>query len=450
MAEKESKPIELTAVELTPQQEKAAYAIKDWFSGSHLGPSQTFTLAGYAGTGKTYLIDYVIEFVLGLKPMQVAFAAPTGKAAMVLVQKGRDAHTIHHLIYHEIEDKYIVMQGGRPTVRTRLRFAKNKSLPPEYKLIVVDEVSMVSQEMMDDILSFGLPVLCSGDSGQLEPVAANMNSLIRHPDATLTEIVRQKADSPIIRMSADARAGMVGASDYGQAARMVRRCSMSQDDYYSLLCGADQVICGTNATRRSLNVAIRQRLGRNSILPEEGDKIICCANDYSIPIGTGLGLFLVNGCLGKLTSYEEAKGGKDLCVIGFMPDFLNEATEGILADSGAFLRGGFSYDQMQQAYLMKDGSYELAAEYQKRMPGESQAMFAQRAKAETILRRRSVSRERVNEFDYGYAISCHKSQGSEFGRVVVIDESRVFRDKRDKWLYTAITRAKDSIVIIEP
>lgn len=443
--------ISLTNVELTPQQESAADAIKAWFLGPKTGSHQTFTLAGYAGTGKTYLIDYVIQYVLNLKPYEVAFAAPTGKAAMVLVQKGRDAHTIHRLIYHEEESQYVTITAGKPVIHTSMHFTKIRSLPSEYKLIVIDEVSMVSQYMMNDILSFGIPVLCCGDPGQLQPVAADMNRYIAAPNAILSDVVRQAADSPILKLATDTRRGIpLLPGTYGDSLRIVPRWQLGNAEYMKLLTEADQVICGRNATRNSLNDQIRQNLGFGSGDPKPGEKIICCANDYSVPVDANKDFFLINGCIGKLMGFTVIDEQKSLCKISFKPDFLDNQTDGILTDMGAFRSHAFAYDVAQKAYLMQNGTYEIAAPYQKRIPGESHNAYAQRVKTEILNRKRAMAISQINEFDYGYAISCHKSQGSEFDNLVVIDESNSFKNEKNRWLYTAITRAKKTLTIILP
>lgn len=440
-----------SAVELTGQQKSAAEAIKSWYLGSKTGDDQTFALAGYAGTGKTFLIDYVIQNILKLKPSEVAFAAPTGKAAMVLIQKGRDAHTIHRLIYHEDSRQYITFVNGKPIIHTSMHFSRIADLPKEYKLIVIDEVSMVSERMMSDILSFGRPVLCCGDPGQLEPVASGMNHLIKSPDAILSEIVRQAGDSPILRLATDVRSGKpIIPGDYGEGLRIIPKWTMSDSEYMDTLLGADQVICGRNSTRKAINDAMRKALGYSGDLPNAGEKIICCSNNYGITVDKNCEFSLINGCIGTATKAYVLDADTNICGIGFKPDFLDDSTEGIVTDMGAFKNHEFTYDQGQKVYLMPDKRYVLAAPYQSRIPGESRQAYNDRVRTEILNRRRAEATIQINQFDYAYAISCHKSQGSEFDRVVVIDESGAFREERSKWLYTAITRAKKSLTIIEP
>jgi exodeoxyribonuclease V len=203
-----------------------------------------FRVFGYAGTGKTTIVSHAISD-LGLTTGtaglggDVLYAAFTGKAALVMTRKGTPASTIHSLIYHvsepteaeiekikkEIADLAVRLPSMGPAERqfeeVRLkklelqlkdihkpRFTLNPgSILRDAKLLVLDEVSMVGDDMAHDLLSFGKPVLVLGDPGQLPPVKGEGAFTKVQPDVMLTEVHRQTGESAIIRLATMARQG---------------------------------------------------------------------------------------------------------------------------------------------------------------------------------------------------------------------------------------------------
>ena len=204
---------------------------------------------------------------LGLSPHQgdrdggcvpgVVTATFTGKAAYVLKNKGTPARTIHSLIYSVLEatEEEVeaaakkVARGGRQRSATlsgfdrtaaeagieamrqaleqmkKPRFALNpQSDAADAKLIVLDEVSMVGEEMARDLMSFGKPILVLGDPGQLPPIKGEGAFTRDAPDVMLTEIHRQAAESAIIRLATMARQGEpIGFGEYDR--RVLPRCA---------------------------------------------------------------------------------------------------------------------------------------------------------------------------------------------------------------------------------
>lgn len=152
-------------IELTNCQLAAASKIKNWF---YENKEQIFTLSGYAGTGKTFLVKHVVFNILNLDESDVGFVAPTGKAASVMIQRGlTNAGTIHRMIYHAVENETETEVDGKKITSKRISFVKKEKLDYRYKLIVVDEVSMVEQDILEDLVSFGVPLLCCGDRGAI-------------------------------------------------------------------------------------------------------------------------------------------------------------------------------------------------------------------------------------------------------------------------------------------
>ena len=191
----------------SPEQGAALDQVGRWLKR---GDAPLFRLFGYAGVGKTTLARHVAEHASG----KAAFAAYTGKAALVLRSRGcAGATTIHSLIYNAGEGK-----DGAPT------FTLNKDGPASRaSLIVIDECSMVDEELGRDLLSFGKPILVLGDPAQLPPVKGGGFFTEAEPDVMLTHIHRQAADNAIIQLSQTIRdGGEIGYGDYGDA-RVVRR-----------------------------------------------------------------------------------------------------------------------------------------------------------------------------------------------------------------------------------
>src|SRR3954468_3447196 len=196
----------------SPQQDAALKAVAEWLRRG--GEPQGFRLFGYAGTGKTTLARHVAEAVEG----EVAFGAYTGKAALVLRSKGcSEASTIHSMIYRSRESD----EGGPSFVLNR------QSAAAKADLIVIDECSMVDEELGRDLLSFGRPVLVLGDPAQLPPVKGGGFFTEAEPDVMLTEVHRQAKDNPIVRMSIAIReGGRLERGAFGES-RIIRRSEIN-------------------------------------------------------------------------------------------------------------------------------------------------------------------------------------------------------------------------------
>src|ERR1700720_439463 len=196
----------------TPHQDSALKAVADWLKAKpgKNGPPPIFRLFGYAGTGKTTLARHVADGVDG----EVKFAAFTGKAALVMRNKGCDsASTIHSLIYRAresgVEQPSFELWDDAPASKA--------------KLIVIDECSMVDAELGRDLMSFDCPLLVLGDPAQLPPIQGGGFFTDAEPDAMLTEVHRQAQNDPIVRMSMLVREGhRLEPGEYGRTS-VVRR-----------------------------------------------------------------------------------------------------------------------------------------------------------------------------------------------------------------------------------
>lgn len=432
-------------IQLTDLQQKAADMIEKWFNSYKDTHDQVFVLAGYAGTGKTFLVNHIIKDILKLnEEYDVAFVAPTGKAANVLIQRGAlNATTIHRLIYRRVTKKYETQVGDKIITSEKTEFVKKESIT-KYKLIVLDETSMVDSKIMGDLVSFGIPILCCGDPFQLPPPAGSSNGLLDRPNITLTEIVRQSEDNAIVSLATKIRNGEdLHVGNYGDVV-VVSANSLTPERRCYLLTKADQVICGTNARRKIINKEIKKYLGFKPGEINIGEKIICLLNNWDITVDDNDEYYLVNGMIGYVRDFSELKGTKNkLGVLKLEPDFISTISNDLVYDTGNFTSNDERsyYDFHQSVYLMSDGSYEVSNEYHKGCTKDELLKFL-------IQKRDAIRKEQLNFFDSAYCISCHKSQGAEWDNVVVFDESHVFGKEWRRWLYTAITRARKKLVII--
>jgi len=402
------------AEELTADQLEAEKLIEDWFLHS---TKQIFVLAGYAGTGKTTILKHVVCEKLNLTPDDsAAFVTPTGKAATVLIRSGIPAATLHKLIYQSItEEKKIELNGKIITVE-KLSFKRRDSIDKSIKLIVLDEASMVSDEVLYDLTEFGVKLLLCGDNAQLPPVEG-LNGFLTEPDYTLKTIVRQQLGNPIIKLSEMAREGkFIPYGNYGGSCVVMSKRNLTGEKRKRALLHADQIICGTNKTRVQINDEVRKMKGLGQF-PENGDKLICTLNNWETFIDSEMRFNLVNGIIGtvKQPFYDFEKS---IGFIQFKPEFLEDfCPEALPIDLGIFESGYYRYKR---------------GDYFEKTDESGQA----------------VSAFTLNRFEYGYCISCHKAQGSEFDNVIIFDESYAFKEDKNRWLYTAITRAKKKLIIL--
>ncbi|CAN5205556.1 ATP-dependent RecD-like DNA helicase [soil metagenome] len=359
----------------SPQQDAALSAVARWLQS---GEPQLFRMFGYAGTGKTTLARHIAEAVDG----DVAFAAFTGKAALVLRNKGCvGAQTIHSLIYR-----------SRGVDEESPTFVLNReSTAAKAKLIIIDECSMVDEDLGRDLLSFGTPVLVLGDPAQLPPVKGGGFFTETEPDIMLTEVHRQAADNPIVRMSMIIReGGRLDVGEYGPS-RVIRRSEVDPQ----LVMSADQVLVGMNKTRRNYNARMRQIMGRTETVPVAGEKLVCLRNDKSKGLLNG-GSWIVQelktskkGLVTMRVTPEDDPSGKPVKV-SVLPNFFDGTEDEI--------------------------PWEL--------------------------------RKHTDEFTFGYALTVHKAQGSQWNDIVLFDESFAFREHRARWLYTGLTRAAETITVV--
>jgi len=390
-------------MELTRKQEEGLKIAID----RHRAGEKYTVIAGYAGTGKSTLVRFIID-ALDVEEGYVAYTSFTGKAAEVLRKKGNpNAMTLHKLLYDSIPRA----AGG---------FYRKPKADIGYTVVVVDEISMVPKELINLLFKHKVYVICLGDPFQLPPINKDEdNHLLDNPHIFLDEIMRQEADSEIIQLTMKIRNNEPIDFFQGENIQILPKEQLNT----GMLLWADQILTATNQRRLNINAQVRALLNRGPE-PEDGDKVICLRNywdDYSIN-----GDPMVNGTIGTLTNVFRT---------------WRELPKYVKSDIKKF-------DVICGDFVTDDGIYEMT-EIDRMMLMTGMKCCDWRL-AYKLGRLKNKYGEIVpREFAYGYAITCHKAQGSEWDKVLVLEENFPF-DKKEhsRWLYTACTRASEKLVLV--
>ena len=421
------RPQPMTVI-MSPDQSEAFGKICHWLASRQV---KVMTLAGLAGSGKTTILKHVLSHAKD-RGVKVSVAAFTGKAVSVLHSKGlMEAQTLHSLLYtplggpsemwldarkdwkdwcqqvvdtnpnfyNDAQVEAAVEQGLFGDVQVynhwkgvRADYDEKKDGRPKWErvqsidsdLVIVDEASMVNNQLHEDLQRVAFQILYVGDHGQLEPIGANPKLMLR-PDVRLEKIHRQAADSGIIHFAHHVRKGK-----HPLNWNSTQDVHVTQDP--GAAAGHDVVICGFNRTRVMLNHRLRQIRGIQTPMPVAGEPVICLRNNSKE------GLF--NGHVCKL---QEIRPTKD-------PSLFDLTVEN------------------------SQGQVTIVPALKNQFGAEKPAQFVPRG---------------VALFDWAYALTAHKSQGSEFGRVAVYEELGSSWDPR-RWRYTSATRAKAHLTYICP
>lgn len=389
---------------LTIKQEEAIKIAVERFKAKE----KYVVISGYAGTGKTTLVQYIIS-ALGVDPNGVAYATFTGKAASVLRNKGNEnAMTLHKLLY-----EHTPMPDGS--------FIKTPKKELEYNIVVIDEISMVPKEMVELLFSFdGVFAICLGDPFQIPPINPDGdNHLLDSPHVFLDEVLRQAQESGIVRLSMKIRNGE--RFDNFSANDVMIVPSYKFVD--GMITWADIVLCSTNRTRKNINEHTREMLGYHQPIVN-GEKIICARN-YWNKTSTEENA-LVNGCVGYLDNFSYADE--------YFPKYF-----GIQNNKIPILRGTFTAEYGDSFGMLNiDKTYFLTEENY--LTPQQSYLVSKNIKFKNKL---------PLEFTYAYAITGHRAQGSQWGKVLVLEENFPFsKEDHARWLYTCCTRPTDQLVLV--
>ena len=386
-------------MKLSADQKQALEKIINWLKDKHRSPH--FTFGGYAGTGKTTLTALLRQILHKKNPkLKIALVSYTGKAARVLkstlvAQKASYSQdfvgTIHSLIYAPMISEKGNIVGW------------DKKKKVDARLIIVDEASMVNYDIWQDLLSFNIPIIAIGDHGQLPPIEGNFN-LMEKPIIKLEKIHRQAADNPIIKLSIKARkTGDIPIGKFGpHIEKMDQQAMDTQEKVQELLREFNEqtmILTGYNHTRVQVNNFIRQhKFFEPSQEPMVGDRVICLRNNHAKHI--------YNGMLGDLTFIESV-------------------------DENFY----YAEIDLEENQIYKGNIY-------KHQFGAKQAKNYTKGERQLI--------KNADLFDFGYALTVHKAQGSQAPRVILFEER--FKQMNDeqwrRWLYTGVTRAEKELYIV--
>jgi exodeoxyribonuclease-5 len=386
-------------IALSAGQKTVLNEIVEWYKKDREHTNSYITVGGYAGTGKTTLIAVLRKRLAKNKKLKVGFVSYTGKAARVLRNKLKEGKvllpkdtvgTIHSLIYSPVVNEKEEIIGWKQKEKI------------DRDLIIIDEASMVDEIIWRHLLSYQVPIVVVGDHGQLPPISGSFH-LIAEPELELKEIHRQAQGNPIISLSILARTkGHIPSGTYGAyVQKFIKQDPEAQEMVSELLANYSSdtlVLCGYNKTRKRLNLHIRNTLGFSSPLPQVGDRVICLRNNHEKQI--------FNGMTGIILSI------KDETATWYMAEIQMDGED-------VLYKGLISKDQ-----FMSDSALNFTNKRSAIMAGDL--------------------------FDFGYALTVHKAQGSQAKRVILFEERFAKMDDNQwrRWLYTAVTRAEEELYII--
>lgn len=377
------------AVVLSAQQERAVAQFL-----AFEGPE--FVLAGLAGTGKTTVLRTITERLDDAGRRWIAIA-PTAKACRVLAMKGVPARTAHSVLY--------TYAGVDESPNATLLWDNKEETEADDIVVIVDETSMIDARLAAQIRSRARKILWVGDHGQLPPIGDDPEILSR-PNVVLETIHRQAAESPILRLAYRVRGGeaLVSAAraegidviSFGSAASLAQAALDRR---------VDVTLVAKNDLRNRFNAAYRVGLFSLDANPPrltKGERVVGLRNTHEANVWNGEGYSVV-----AKHAIDETDRARDCVRLDLIPDGLDES---------------------------------------ERLIGVPCWWRAIGAGISKLQREVSELPRGVAVVDYGYALTTHKAQGSEFGSVVVVDDELPSTDMR-RWRYTAVTRAARSLAI---
>lgn len=389
-------------MDLSPDQQQALDAL--W--ASVRSGNTVSVLVGPAGSGKTTLMRTFGRMMID-RGWNLSWAAPTGKAAVRLSGSvGSPAATLHSLLYRRFKEG----SSGQPIFMDR---REKLSEDGSRTLLVVDEGSMVGKRLFDDLVAAAGDsslLLFVADACQVMPVADQLGPPLFSPTAELTTIHRQALESPILRVATDVRMGKpMSKESIGDA--YVRRPGTAMDvaKWLSAQIKASEdavAICATNQIRQNINRLCRKELGYKGVL-QPGEQIMFLLN---------------NKYMGRMNG--------EVARVDAVSEVLHEdKPSGLLR-----VRSG-------------DDVFFVHAD----TIGKSVVDF----KKATARRSDIRNPQMMLHIDYGYAVTIHKSQGSEWKKVCfAVDNFLRMTARRDasdarRLAYTAITRAREKLIIVD-
>lgn len=464
--------LELMPMSPTLGQEEAVILFAQYMQNNN--PYSLFLLKGYAGTGKTFLLKAITEAVESMG-MSVELLATTGRAAKILSNAtNRQATTIHRRIYRP--SSATIEEGGNYRISSGAQVGT---------LFIIDEASMIntgsnepspfgSGNLLDDLFEFvwsaeGAKVILVGDEAQLPPVGASISealnaSLLRERygmqvyEATLTEVVRQTADSGILQQATFLRQLLQEYADRPEDEVIPLQISLGKQKDLRVVRGEDLideldscyrhfgredvlVLCPSNKRALQHNLGIRARIFDYESELVRGEQLIVARNNYYYAQRRDRSDFIANGELIELRrtyKHYEVHGLHFVDATIYLPERDDELEARVLVTGLNDEQAQRSHNQRLELYNALAYDYELGA-------GTG-----------IVDIRRAIKRDPfwgALEVKYGYAVTVHKAQGGQWS-CVFIDLGLMPLLPNDKnmlrWLYTALTRATERVYLINP
>ena len=461
-------------MELTIQQNKVFEQIKAFLNSD----ASVFILRGYAGTGKTTMVKVIADYIEQTR--QLAMMAPTGRAARVLAMKtGHTATTIHKAIYSKahVEPKKV---KNIAESEFKFVFSINNSENGGNIVAIVDEASMVcsrkiehelfmfgTDNLMEDLLTFVRPnfggkVIFVGDPAQLPPVGESVSNALRAEyfkekglkviEAELTEVLRQKDDSVILKnammirdlLKKDKRNQLVFEEQKDDVETVPSEQFLDKYLNYRNESGRHDsvIICYSNKSANRYNRDIRKSLYGGDVPLQENDILLITQNNYRLNRMNGE--FVPVLSIGERTQqsapvYAQIGGKKERIVIT-----LNFIKVTVPNGDGNPIPCMLLEDLLTSdtATISIDENRALYINFCMRNPNLKQGT---ESFAEALLNDEYYNAIRAK---YGYAVTGHKCQGGEWGKVFVDYTGRTGLDDDSlRWAYTATTRAQKTLYV---
>lgn len=412
MSKKKSNPMLPTP---TKSQQEALALFGAWYEKNQYKKQPILRIGGPAGTGKSHLINY-IKYLFDLDETNCWVVAYTGQAVNVLRRKGIHAKTIHSSFMYAkevpLKDKTgnMILKNGIPVVTTK--FVPIKKISSKVKLIICDEYSFVPEELENLMKSHHVPVLALGDPFQLPPVTGKPCFSMEDLDYILTDIVRQDKDSEIVDLATRIREfEPINPFRYTNQVFFANPMGTIEDTfltYRACFRRSDMNIVSTNKQRQIITDLYREHIVKTkSPYPVTGERMICRRNDWNLNIG---GYPLTNGMVGTCMtniprSNIERKNGT--YYMDFQPSFIENDYFGNLMCNFKFLHSQFGDKEVTK--------YDMG-----------------------------------HMLEFGHALTVHLVQGAEAPGVTFMDSYRRDQEYMARLRYTAVSRAKDWLVYIQP
>lgn len=461
-------------MELTNQQNKVFEQIKVFLNSD----ASVFILRGYAGTGKTTMVKVIADYIEQTR--QLAMMAPTGRAARVLAMKtGHTATTIHKAIYSKahVEPKKV---KNIAESEFKFVFSINNSENGGNIVAIVDEASMVcsrkiehelfmfgTDNLMEDLLTFVRPnfggkVIFVGDPAQLPPVGESVSNALRAEyikekglkviEAELTEVLRQKDDSVILKnammirnlLKKDKRNQLVFEEQKDDVETVPSEQFLDKYLNYRKESGKHDsvIICYSNKSANRYNRDIRKSLYGGDVPLQENDILLITQNNYRLDRMNGE--FVPVLSIGERIQqsapvYAQIGGKKERIVIT-----LNFIKVTVPNGDGNPIPCMLLEDLLTSdtATISIDENRALYINFCMRNPNLKQGT---ESFAEALLNDEYYNAIRAK---YGYAVTGHKCQGGEWGKVFVDYTGRTGLDDDSlRWAYTATTRAQKTLYV---